>query len=254
MTVASVIEFGHLASQLTDVETRSFINNLAMSNPQLIIQSLSTYFIHQSTSTNTEDPRNANCIECISNIIQSRDSDAVEDTMKLDSLPRRLIGACGSFLDQQSYSSLSNAKRSTYLGCSTPKMLTELCVEYETTPYHPDLDLSEFPFATGVSLTIASTHDMYLVPLCKQKSIALQIAQLPRLQFLDLHLASPEFIRLIANQEALCDRIRSVAVSFRFRSFAMFPNIEYLKLYAQSHHSNMLAVIEACRDLKVGFG
>ena len=226
MTVASVIDFRNLASQLTDEERQAFINKLAVTHSELIIHTLSTYFIHQSTIKNAADSCNGKCIEIISNIIQSRDTDDVaQESRKLDSLPRRLIGVCGSFLDQKSYAALSRCNRSTYLGCNTPNVLTDLNVNYN----HSNLDLSTFPFAKKLTLCIHRFVSR------RQFSVAEQVAQMPRLQCLDLRSARFSFIRMLADQQAICDRIRSLAVSKSIEYITAFKNIEYLKLYHVKH-------------------
>ena len=88
MTVATIAEFRSLASQLTDTVTQSFIDKPAVAHSKLILDSLSTYFIHQSTIKKfyAADSHNAKCIECISKIIQYRVTDDVS-LQELD--PRR---------------------------------------------------------------------------------------------------------------------------------------------------------------------
>ncbi len=95
------------------------------------------------------------CIEEISRIIQSRDTecvpaDDVVDT-NLDTLPLHVIGHCASFLDHKSYARFSRLNRSTYSGCNTPIMLAELVVKY---PKIPTIDLSSFAFAKHLSLCV----------------------------------------------------------------------------------------------------
>ena len=135
MSLAPAVEFRWLAAQLTDTETKLFITNFAACNPQLIIQALATLFINQSKEQNTADPMipiNDQCNKTISTIIQSRDSDDADIKLfKLDSMPRRLIGHCASFLDQNSYGNVSLCNRAVYLGCSTLSKLTEISVRYK---------------------------------------------------------------------------------------------------------------------------
>ena len=100
MTLAQAIEFRSLAAQLTAGETQSFISKLALSDPQFIISSLSLRFILQSRNGG-DDHQNTECNDIISTIIRSRDDDSHKvSEERLDTLPRRLIGICGSYLDQ----------------------------------------------------------------------------------------------------------------------------------------------------------
>merc|ERR1712228_191758 len=46
--------------------------------------------------------------------------------LKLDCIPRQLIGATASFLQQKDYIHLSKTNRSVFLGCNTPNLMQEL--------------------------------------------------------------------------------------------------------------------------------
>ena len=82
-----------------------------------------------------------------------RDSDDADvQTVKLDSMPRRLIGHCASFLDQKTYGILSLCNRAVYLGCNTPSKLTQVNVTYISHSDKLPLDLSRFPFATNLKI------------------------------------------------------------------------------------------------------
>lgn len=157
MTLPRAVECQHLASQLTETETKSFINNVAESNPKIIIHILSTHFIHQSSHQSSGYHFNSHCNEHISSIIQSRDPDDADISnlvdLKLHKLPRRLIGNCGSFLDQRFYRKLSLCNRSIYLGCNTPIMLNEVKVRYHAPPYCRVPDLSTFTMAKKLDLS-----------------------------------------------------------------------------------------------------
>ena len=79
MALAQAIKFRNLVAELSHAETRSSFTELALSDPELIIRSLSFRFIHQSTRSN-ECVANAKCNDILSTIIQSRDSEDNESS------------------------------------------------------------------------------------------------------------------------------------------------------------------------------
>ena len=235
MTLVQAVEFRELIKQLTAKETQSFINELASCHPELIVSSLSSYFVYQST--NKGDHReNAQCNKIVSTIIQSRDSDnnAVDDE-RFDTLPRRIIGLCASYLDQSSYVALSATNRSTYLGCNTPCTLQEVNLRYRSKSTDSCPDLSTFPFATKMT-PWATTDDT------SESILASQIIRMPRLHSLDFGGMAWESIRIIAADNATNERITSASFCYthndsepdKIRHFihllALFKNIQFLKV------------------------
>ena len=194
MSLAPAIEFNDLVAQLTTDETKRFINEFTVSHPQIVFQLLSTRFINQSRS-DIGDLLNVLCNESLSNIIRSRDTDSntpdvSHDVTTFDTLPRRLIGYCGSFLDQKSYGRLSLCNRSSYLGTNTPIMLRELTVHRPTGLEHDvPTDLSLFPMANKLVLDYSICRligDFRPTQVQRTHIIATQIAAMPRLNSLDL--------------------------------------------------------------------
>ena len=187
MPLAQAIQFKFLAAQLTSSETISFIQNVVDSDPKMIIDALSLYFMHR-LPINENTVQHDRCIETISTIIQSRDSQPEEqDCNKIDDLPTGIIGLCGSFLDQDSYGQLSNVNRAIYLGCNSPNTLRELEVEYQFPSDHQSLDFSVFPFARELTLRMnfIDRHGPY-ISTGRMKLIASQIANMSRLEALHL--------------------------------------------------------------------
>ena len=275
MALAQAIKFRNLAAQLSPAETRSFVTELALSNPELIIQSLSSRFIHQSRRSE-ESVANTECNNILSTIIQSRDSDDSElCDNKLDTLPRRVIGICASFLDQASYAALSSTNRSTYLGCNTPILLQELTVKYLSDSSHVCLDISTFPFAKKLTLKVPPENDgIYGMGISTEKRniIASQIAKMPRLQSLDLSNLSDmnaELIGIISSHEATNQRTKALFVALRgsqddpfdrfISSITSFKHIQFLKLWIgidrlvlheESQARLTRALVELCSNLQ----
>ena len=256
MLLVQAITFRDLVAQLSRTETQSFITNLALCDPQLIIQSLTSRFISQST-TSDDNIENAKCNDIISTIIQSRDSDDNESCDdKLDTLPRRIIGICSSFLDQTSHAALSVANRSTYLGSNSPILLQELVVQYKSDSDRSLQDVSRFRFAKKLTLKVPlkdDGSDDLTISADKMNIIASQIAKMPRLQSLDLSDVNAKFIGIIANHETTNQRIKSLSASLweternandeepydrLITSITAFKQLQFLKIYPDGHDSN----------------
>ena len=263
MAFALAIEFSDLAAQLTDMETRRFIKDLAVSHHQLIIELLSTRFINQSTASNS-DPLNVSCNESISSIIRSRDTGFnSSDINTLDSLPRFLIGHYGSFLDQQSYRALSRCNRSTYLGTNSPNMLKELDIRFppQSVPEDLPVDLSSFPMANKLILSVPKYQMSRLHYIAKLETIALQIAKMPRLQCLDLLGMEwdPELIEIIANHKTTNENVQYVSMPWGYGPamgpLTAFKNLQFLHLDIEQDDANatvseMEAIKQTLRGLK----
>ena len=264
MTLVSAVEFRDLAAQLTLDETHSFISKLALSDPQLIISALSSRFIWQSRNKG-DDHQNTQCNNIISTIIRSRDKD-IEKVSNggLDTLPRRLIGICGSYLDQTAHAALSACNRATFLGCNSPIVLSELSVCYQGTSEHQFPDLSLFPFCNKLILRVDSEEDgQCALNKCTMKSIALQIAKMPRLRWLDLSAVDWRFTKIIAKQEAIGKRTKSiwfqVLDDIEYDQFiaaiTCFKDLQFLKVTLMGDelptaNSRNKSLIEMCGNLK----
>ena len=269
MSLRKVIRFGSLAAQLTPSETISFITKAAKSNPQMIIDALSSYFMRR-LPINDNINHNDQCIESISNIIQSRDSQSeMQIHSKLDTLPKSAIGACASFLDQKSYGRLSCVNRAVYLGCNSPNMTRDLSVHYRSPTDLRSMNLSKFPFANWLRLDVKETS--FIISTERMNIIASQIARMPRLNSLNLwDMGSSEFIKIIANYEStnqrtkslsaiLFNRLQHKAGAFRrfISSIAAFRHIEYLRLSiddrplsAEDKALKVQELIAMCSNLK----
>ena len=279
MSVLKAIEFSFVAAQLTPAETLSFVQTVAKSDPQLIIDSLSSYFVHlPQTPDNTE--LNNQYIKSVSTIIQSRESQSEEKTpYAFDSLPRRLIGACSSFLCQRSYTSLSRTNRAVFLGCNTPIMLTELRLYYQP-PFASDdsqsLDFSAVPYAKSLSLSFLEDSDQYPQFTETLEFIASGIARMPRLERLRFHdLETSGIIEIIAKQQSANQRIKTLFVELhlwqddteefeRFiTSITSFKHLQFLDLRVMNMEADgaahyfpsindmkLKSLIETCSNLR----
>ena len=120
MSVKEAVRFSYLSNQLSKSEQQIFILQLLNKPNNVITKSLTKYFID-----NLNDAESANHI--ISAIIRKREDITFEpQQFKLDTIPQQLIGHIASFADQYSYTKLSIASRSVYLGCNSPNMLQRL--------------------------------------------------------------------------------------------------------------------------------
>ena len=270
MSLTKAIQFSSLAAQLRHSETISFIRKVAKSNPQMIMDALSSYFMHR-LPINDNIIHNDQCIQSISDIIQSRESQyEMQIHSNLDTLPKSAIGACASFLDYKSYGRLSCVNRAVYLGCNSPLMLSDLFVDYQSSSDHQLLNLSKFPFANWLGLNVARKKgNQSVLSTERMHIIASQIAKMPRLRALNLWgIESSEFIQIIANHEATNQRITSLSASLfnlwerkvgaydRFiSSITAFRHIEYLRLSVDDRpHSvqdrKVQELIAMCSNLK----
>ena len=245
MKLVQAVEFRELVSQLITTETQDFITELALcdpqlvidSDPQFVINSLSSLFIQQAANTD-DGCKNALCNKMICTIIQSRDTVNFDvNDERFDTLPRRIIGLCASYLDQSSYVALSATNRSTYLGCSTPITLREIKVNYKWRTECVIPDLSAFPFATKLTpLGVTRTSND------ESSIIATQITRMPRLHSLDLSYMRWDSIGIIADDNATNERITSASFYYmhyesdpeELQQFldlmALFKNIQFLKV------------------------
>ena len=267
MPLSKAIQFSSLASQLTPSETILFIKNVADSNHQIIIDALSSYFLHASPNDERVTMNN-HYIKSISTIIQSRDSQTEENSsITFDSLPRRLIGVCGSFLEQGSFRSLFQVNRAVYLGCNSPIVLTELHKHYRTETDHSLFDFSAFPFVKKLGLQVVDIHqdEVVVLSLDRMNAIASQIAEMSQLQSLELFEVDSEFIGIIANHESTNRRIKCLYVKLQqtdhgslgrfFTSITSFKHLQFLKVLLKKnavsrYNLDIKPIIEMCSNLK----
>eukprot|EP01083_Nonionella_stella_P283220 963848_1 len=87
-----------------------------------------------ASPNNQSDAEEMNTL--MSNIILSREKEKEQNktvvgltdspNIKLDCLPKRLVGEISSFLSQSDYINLSKTNRFIYMGCNSPNKLLEL--------------------------------------------------------------------------------------------------------------------------------
>ena len=265
MPLTKAIQFSSLASQLTAAESVSFIKDVADSNHQIITDALSSYF----RNLPPDDDRvtlNDQYIKSISTIIQSRDAQTEENSsITFDSLPRRLIGVCGSFLEQQSFQCLSRANRAIYLGCNTPIVLTELAKHYRFADELRLFNFSVFPFVKRLILKNDTDWDTSLLSVERMNVIAGQIAKMSQLQSLELFEVDAEFIGIIANHEEtnrrtkyLYLRQQQMCTLARLSSITSFKHLQFLEVCLEEDrldsecgdNLDIKAIMKMCSNLK----
>ena len=266
MSLSKAINFSSLAAQLTPLETISFIKDVANSNHQIIIDALSSYFLHAPPNDERVNV-SYQYIKSISSIIQSRDSQNDHEEKSLvtfDSLPRRLVGVCGSFLEQGSFRSLSKVNRAVYLGCNTPIVLTELHKHYLTATDHSSFNFSVFPFVKKLILKVDIHYDESVLSVERMNVIAGQIAKMSQLQSLQLFEVDAELIGIIANHKEANRRTKCLYVEQQqtghaaldrfISSITSFEHLQFLKVsLAENQNSadlDMKSIIEMCSNLK----
>eukprot|EP01084_Bolivina_argentea_P081343 147303_1 len=125
MTLCKAIQFRHLLSQLTTIETKQFINQLTHDSSNNIINNALFQFCKKSSNNEQTDTIN----NLLTKIIRSRKKKPKTITtqnIKLHTLPKQLIGVISSFLNQYDYINFSKSNRFIFIGCNTPNLLQEL--------------------------------------------------------------------------------------------------------------------------------
>ena len=270
MSLVNSVKFSYLADQLTDEETKTFLTDLVSSEPKTMIKALFVYF-NQESSIEDHAIFNNECSEKISAMINARDEttepllrnnnndvdeiesknnaeDQIPKCKSLDELPQNVIGFIASFLYQRSYAKLSQCNRSTYLGCNTPKTLTDIRLIFDKyKPNKPMPDLAAYARATFLLLNLDNVSDRYsgngfqdppdLIPRDA-------MAQMQRLEKLIIrndvqHTNQMESFNVLmrtAGNERLCQQITTLRVGLDFFPSDMlewlckFTNVRYLGL------------------------
>eukprot|EP01084_Bolivina_argentea_P008006 14983_1 len=124
MSLTEAIKFGFLSAQLTTEEMFQLAKRLINNDINIINSALFNYIKNIQTS---------NINDIISNIILSRKKKPKpipSQHIKLDQLPKRLIGVIASFLQQndffKDYTDFSQTNRWIYLGCNSPNLMQQL--------------------------------------------------------------------------------------------------------------------------------
>ena len=130
MQLPNLIAFKELAAQLSPGEAHQFITHLSMQHSDLLISALFTHLTSIHTVPSTHPTFTIGKINnMITGILESRkEKDLFKEpsALRLDSLPRSLIGVTASFLEQRDYARFSHCNRLIYLGCNLPNHLQEL--------------------------------------------------------------------------------------------------------------------------------
>eukprot|EP01083_Nonionella_stella_P304518 1058720_1 len=141
MSLPKAIRFQHLARLLTDQERSRFVSELAHSHIDTILSALFQHFRKPNHITQVNEINSR-----LSDIIQSREEEPqplCTRNIKIDQIPRALIGYMASFLDQLGYVRFSMSNRSIYLGCNSPNVLHTLCLS--SLKRYSSIKLAAFP-------------------------------------------------------------------------------------------------------------
>lgn len=128
MALAKAIKFRNLSSQLNQSEMRKFVTRMINQTNNVVVKALFAYFIQTTEDQSIESEADV-ANQMLSQIIASRKKKPSIDSksnLKLDRIPKQLIGATASFLEQDDYIDLSKTNRSVYLGCNAPNLMQQL--------------------------------------------------------------------------------------------------------------------------------
>eukprot|EP01084_Bolivina_argentea_P273586 466071_1 len=132
----SLIKFRELNDQLSQVEFKEFL--LQMTGPtyrKIIISSIFTTFNNNPTThLQIEQINTLNNI--MNQIIESRQDDEDIKPLKIEYLPKNLIGEIASYLDQKHYSYFIQTNRKLYMNCNQPKTLQQIHINSKTNYKH----------------------------------------------------------------------------------------------------------------------
>ncbi len=127
MSICKAIKFKSLICQLNLSEKQLFISSLPIIMISVIEQSIFKY-CHKN-SNNSEVDKINNLLKLI--IRSRKNKPKVTDTfnIKLDKIPKVLIGVVASFLPQKNYYNFNQCNRSIYIACNNPILLKQLYLE-----------------------------------------------------------------------------------------------------------------------------
>ena len=110
--------------------------------------------------SNNNDNELNNINDTISNIIQQRKEKPKPfptTNIKLDELPKALIGHTASFLHQNEYHRLEKTNRSIYIGCNTPNMLNNL--DLRKIKNYSSINLTKYSSITILQINMTKFHE-----------------------------------------------------------------------------------------------
>eukprot|EP01084_Bolivina_argentea_P286152 490838_1 len=157
MSLSKAVKFQFLAAQLTENETSLFINKLFQNHPKHINMALFNHMLNVLTTAESD-----NINELISNIIQSRKKKPKpikKQNIKLDSIPKSLIGVIASFLNQKNYINFSKCNRYIYLGCNTPNLIQVLILYKKP---HSSVNLCLYPSIKCLVMNMNSMNKLMI--------------------------------------------------------------------------------------------
>lgn len=251
MSPTQIINFHHLTSQLTVAETKEFFSRLIDDYPTktatLLFKALATHFKRESGEVDTNV---SGVTQIASDIIQSRDltnQSINEEPIKLDTLPRRLIGVTASFLPQREYASFSRCTRSIYLASNSPHLLQKVVVMIKRDgSARIPAEFTRFRMVNLISLVHLSLATDDLIH-SRINGIS-QMQRIPPLKiFVDPNRSTVDALRLITTNQDIAEKVKYLSMEFTngaidigaFTLLMAFPNVQYLDANAQTDRSHV---------------
>eukprot|EP01084_Bolivina_argentea_P282810 484191_1 len=156
MSLTKAVKFRSLTTQLNKNETRQFMHYLSDNHFKLIEKALFDQILNVFSINEAE-----NINQLISNIIQSRKEKPKPiqpQNIKLDNLPKSLIGVTASFLTQYDYINFSKCNRSIFIGCNSPNLMQEFIMVSN----HPAVNLALYPSITNLYINFCRVHELMI--------------------------------------------------------------------------------------------
>eukprot|EP01083_Nonionella_stella_P240425 840505_1 len=259
MALCKAVQFRFLHAQLTKPERSQFLCTLQNINVDIIASALFHCIMHGSPN-NQPEAEEMNTL--MSNIILSRKKEEEQDktvvgltdspNIKLDCMPKRLVGEISSFLSQSDYINLSKTNRFIFTGCNSPNQLQTLQLT-EINNYSA-INLELYPSVRQLSLNMSIFNQ--LMPQIARPSV------LNQLEFLLLSGAfqSDYDIDMFLNHNPIdTNNVTQLIYSGISRSFPIakmvniltkFHNIQHLGLYTVQHVIDIELLKQTYTDLK----
>eukprot|EP01083_Nonionella_stella_P020137 55822_1 len=161
MSLTKAIQFRQLLAYLTVQEKSQFLSDFLQSHPDVVSAALFHHFAHDSKQIQQVIAIN----QSLSNLILQRKEKpkrmiASSTKIKLQHLPRALIGYLASFLDERAYFNFSGCNRYTHLGCNTPNALQALTILPHAVPLsHVMNDKPKFNKIKSLTLNAQREHE-----------------------------------------------------------------------------------------------
>eukprot|EP01083_Nonionella_stella_P079257 217299_1 len=257
MALCKAISFRFLDAQLTKPERNHFLFKLQDINANIIGNALFHYIMHLSPN-NLSDADNMN--DLMSNIILSRKKEqnkndvvfANSSQIKLDRIPKRLVGEISSFLHSLDYINLSKTNRFMYMGCNSPNKLQEL--QLTNIFHYSGINLQLYPSIRHLALNLQRFNQLMpqitRVPVLNElQSLQLDAAWQPDCD-IDMFL---NHNRINTNNvtQLICSHFhRRIPIAKLLEILTKFSNIQYFGVRGIQHVIDIRILKQTFTNLK----